>query len=351
VPLGEVAGLERGDRVAVAILRSGERGCGHLDRDGKLRAAVASDVGDPTRLLFYRAPGVGFAPAGELPPGVEPIAMLDRVGVEVRFRDRKLAVGAPIEALAEGLGLRRNDPALRRLQSLASVVLDPGDPVAYARNLQREPILFAGQTARPGGHALVITTVGDMNVPASAGLTYGRAAGIIDYRTIDPRYGKPQNQVLLDTYTAEAVHLLGRYRDASGGAVHLDVDDLARGDDPWGASVPRLDPPLRIGIGVPDAAAGMSAAVFPYASAEGRHGMDTPWAMTDQMRKACLDACAQPGEDACGCASRRPFDLGTLMVHMIGGFFASGGTMISDDLCQSREDCPGLPPAPPARTF
>jgi hypothetical protein len=340
--LGQVEGVAPGDLMVVENLENGERGCGLVEPGGGVRAGVASDVGDRTRLVFYRGVAVGHDCA--LPAGAAPVASFEDVEVEVRFRDHVVAAGAPLEALAEGFGLRRNDPDLRRVSALSQMVVDAADPVMFARALNRDPIRFEGR-APGGGHALVITTMGDMNVPAGSGATYARAAGIVDYRTVDPRYGKSVNQVLVDTYTVEAVHSLGRHRDPDGNPVHMDIEDFSGGDDLWGARLPRLDPPLRAGFEARDAAGGRSVAIFPMASPTGRHGFDTPGVMIDQARRACAEA---GGSD---CEARTTFDLGTFMLHMIAGYFASGGTEISADLCMSREDCPGLPAAPPPRSL
>jgi len=84
------------------------------------------------------------------------------------------------------------------------------------------------------------------------------------------------------------------------------------------------------------------------ANPTGRHGFDTPGVMIDQARRACTETCAVA--DGCGCETRTTFDLGTFMLHMIGGYFASGGREISADLCMSRDDCPGLPTPPAPRS-
>ncbi len=350
LPLGSLQGVAPGDLLVAENLANGERGCGFVDEEGHVRAGVASDVGDRTRLLVYRDAALVLGEDCELPPGHTPIATFESVSKKVATGYVELHPGDALTAVGEGLGLRRNDPGLRRMRDIAQLVLDPGDPVAFARGLSREPIHYA--TGSRAGHALVITTMGDMNVPASSGVTYGRAAGLIDYRTIDPRYGKPQNQVLLDTHTAEAVDTLRRYTDPSGSGVHLDVENFSGGADIWTGLVPRLEPPLHIGIGGRDAGGGQSAAIFPMTNLHGQHGFDMPGAMIDGMRKACSESCGQAGADPCQCEKRTTFDIGSFMQHMIGGFFASNGTEISTDLCMSRDDCPGFqpPPAPrPAR--
>ena len=52
-------------------------------------------------------------------------------------------------------------------------------------------------------------------------------------------------------------------------------------------------------------------------------------------------------EDPCGCSTLQTFDIGNFMLNMIGFYFRSGGTELSTDLCMSRNDCEGIPQAPP----
>ena len=91
---------------------------------------------------------------------------------------------------------------------LAQLVLDPTDPGVLARYLAAEPLEYPLTGGKTGADFLIVTTTGDMNVPASGGVTVARAAGVVDFLNPDPRYGKPLNQVLLDTYSAEAVNRL-----------------------------------------------------------------------------------------------------------------------------------------------
>ncbi|MCP4495841.1 MAG: hypothetical protein GY825_03565, partial [Phycisphaeraceae bacterium] len=49
-PLGKVDGVEPGDTMVVRNLRSEEQECGHVDPDGRVRAPLASDLGDPIEI-------------------------------------------------------------------------------------------------------------------------------------------------------------------------------------------------------------------------------------------------------------------------------------------------------------
>src|SRR5690606_14880334 len=100
----------------------------------------------------------------------------------------------PLVALTEGLALRRATPEFRRLLSLAQLIVDPGDPAVVAPHLIDEPLTYDATQTSTGTHTLVVTTMGDMNVPASSGLTHSRAAGLVEFLEDDPRFGKPANE-------------------------------------------------------------------------------------------------------------------------------------------------------------
>ena len=185
-------------------------------------------------------------------------------------------------------------------------------------------------------------------MPASSGVTWGRAAGLIDYQNDDPRYGVPANQVLLDTYTAEAVDNLKRVTDQNGSGVHLDVENFSQGGDINGPTYPRLNPPLQ--LHGPDSLGGQSAAFFPLSNPHGQHGFDFPGQQIDDFREACRNNCQQGGSgDPCGCNQQRSYDVGLFLFNMLGRYLASDGHDINLDLCNSRDDCPDTLPPPPAR--
>lgn len=349
--IATVEGVVPGDTLVAENLNNGERGCGYVDPEGRVRAAVQSDAGDRTRLLFYtgRALRLGSTDC-EVAAGRSPLRVVDQFEEEVVFQQNPYRRGRSLEALADGLGLRRAHPTLRRFMSLAQLALDPADPAVFARHLDQEPLTYPGTGGVTGSHAVIITTVGDMNVPASSGVTVGRAAGFIDYLHPDRRYNKPINQLLLDTHTAEAVSTLKRYTDPSGAGVHLDVENFSQGRDMWGTDIPRLDPPLRLGFERRDRKGGISASIFPFAVPGGQHGFDFPGVMSDDAKKRCRERCTERvGTDPCGCSRLQSFDIGFFMFNMLGRYFASGGTVLDPSLCNSSNDCPDLPSAPAAR--
>lgn len=358
VGIGSLKGVEKGDVLVAENLANGERGCSPVweDADGTLRvrAGVESDLGDPIRLSFYAGSALELGSEHcDLKHGKKAVVEMDRFGVDARFHGILYGKGAPLIALAEGLGLKRATPDLRRFMGLGQIVLDAADPGVLARHLLEHPMEFPLLGEKTGAHTLAITTVGDMNVPASTGVTIARAAGIVDYLGSDPRYDMPVNQKLIETFTMEAVNTILRFTDPAGTGVHMDVDHFADGKDPWGEDIPRLDPPLRIGLDGKDALGGKSGAVFPYSDATGQHGFDMPGAMGDKVRKRCEADCkaAHPDDpDAdCGCATKEVFDVGQFMMNMIGRYFASGGKTLDADLCQSRDDCGDVKDVPEPR--
>jgi hypothetical protein len=354
--LATIDGASAGDTMVVENLRSGERGCGYFDAQGRARASVASDVEDPTRILFYTGEALILGDTECTPkPGASPYRVVDAFETDVTFqydddgRPNVYVTGEPLVALAEGLGLRRADPDFRRFLGLGQLVLDAGDPASFARHLSKEPLVY-GTGERTGTHALVITTEGDPSVPPSSGLTFARAAGLVDYLEDDPRFRVPANQVLLDNYVAEGVNTLLRFTDSQGNGVHIDVENLSLGSDVWGSEIPRLDPPLHLGIGKTDPLGGESAALFVFPRPDGEHGFARPGGLTDRVRRDCQNACTLPGtDDPCGCATLTTFDIGHYMFSMMGRYLASGGTVIDLDQCQATMTCPDQTPPPADR--
>ncbi len=347
--IGSVDGVRPGDTLVVENLTNGAHGCGIVDPQGRVRASLESDLGDRIRVVFYR--GHQLVPATEcaVRAGAVVVDTLETFGVEVKYQGRTYAVGSPLTALDDGLGLPRATPDFRRMQGLGQLVLDPADPSSYARHLLEEPLEYPGTGDKTACHTLVLTSQGDMNVPSGSGVTFGRAAGLIDYLEPDDRFGIPLNQVLLDTYTAEAVHNLNRFTDAKGNGVHIDLDVLSDGDDIWGPQYPRLSPPLRIGVGERDKLGGYSAALFPLTRETGQHGFDPPGGMTDRARAACRAACGETGSNACGCSTLKPYDVGQFLFNLAGRYLVTEGNELTVDQCHSRDDCGYKLPPPAAR--
>ncbi len=351
--VGELAKGKVGDLMVIENLRSGERGCGIISAKGLVRAQVASDKGDPHKLALY--PGAALAGKDcALTGGAAPHAALSTFGRQVVYQSKIIAAGTPLRAVTDGLGLRRAAPPFRRMASFGALVVDAADPVSFVPLLQRRRLTYAGSGERTGGHVLMSMSIGDMDVPVSAGMTAARAAGVIDFLRSDPRYGKSVNQVLIDTHTAEAIHTLRRYSTTDGKVAHLDVDNLSGGADYWGPTLPRLATPLRCGAQHKDSLGGYSAAIFPYSNRTGTHMVRLPGRMTDDFRARCKQQCSNKPKDKqdtdpCGCDKQTFFDIGTYFFNVIGRYLSRGGKELSLSPCHGTDSCVDSAPVPAQR--
>ncbi len=340
-----VTGVEPGDTLRVINGRSGEAECGRVNAEGGVRAPIATDIGDPLTVELYRG-DVQDGPECHVKGGATPYATVDTFEEDVVFQNLTAEAGDPLTSMAEGLGLRRATPDLRRFVGLGQIVMDRADPANYARHLQREPLTYPGTGHTTGAHALIVTGTGDLNVPVDAGQLFARAAGLLEYLEPHPDFGIPENQVLIDNYVLEGAEEMLRFTNPDGGGVLIDVNDFSGDTDEWAGRTARLDPPLRTGIDTPDALGGRSANTFAYGSDRGKHGFDGPGEMVDKARRRCREACE---DDDCGCDDLWIFDVGNFHYNQLADYLKSGGQRIRTDLCLSRNDCDDIPPVPPAR--
>ncbi len=299
--------------------------------------------GDPLVVEVYR------------PGASEPSVVVDSFAQDVEWQGALYPEGTPLVALQKGFGFTRNTPDFRRFIGIASMILQSGDPVAYAPHFWREPLPTTDyDDASPGSNVLVIPTVGDQNVPVNTGIEMAIAAGIVPIESPDPRYGKSAGRLIVDTYTNEGVERLWRYevdvdQDTDGDCVPdgapvkrmglFDIDDLDEGLSEFHAPSP--DEPLRATVRSADGKApattpecspdgatcgtvwadanGIAAMRIPYESYKGRHGFGEP--------------------DSC-----RKFDIDRYMLNLVGQYFASGGTFLPDHVCLASDNCPFFPP-------
>jgi hypothetical protein len=311
----------RGTMAVLKNLDTGEWRCGRVQADGRLRIAVPSDKGNRLSLSFY---------AGELKPrereGCEPdtgapTQTISTFEADAKFQDTTYPAGSDFVAFTDGFGLRRGNPELRRMLGLSQVALEGADPANTAPFMHGERTLTFGTGETVQTRAFYINTMGDSGVPTASGVTLARAAGLIDFRSVDARYGKTVQQVLVDTGTVESAESSGRWKNARGEDVLMDVDDLqnigAAGD---GFDVPRLNPPLRI-VRRNSAAqgGGVSAQLFPMMEPLGTHGFPQP-------------------------KPELAFDLGSLLINQMIRYLATDGRELDFDPCQLDWSCSWLPP-------
>ncbi|MFO0749353.1 MAG: hypothetical protein U1F43_27355 [Myxococcota bacterium] len=353
VRLGTIADVAAGDFFVVSNGRNGERGCGWVRDDAgtlRVRAPLPSDAGDPTTVEVWAGDAMLLGSHDcEVKPGATLRGRMTGFGQDATFQGHRYLKGDRLVALAEGAGLQRGTPDLRRMFALGQMILDRADPAVMAQYIGRKSIVYPGTGESTGhGRTLLVTSVGDMNVPAATGMTIARAAGLLDYQTPLAGHDVSPNQVLIDTHTTEGTEWARRYLTPAGEPVLMDVENFSRGGDLWGSDVPRLDPPLHPGLGEGpfNADGGYSAAIFPYAIPTGQHGFPFPGDLPDRKKAACVAACTS-GD--CGCDSVTTFDTGSFLFNMFGHYLATDGRELSTDLCLSRNDCAFLVPPPDER--
>ena len=375
IKIAHAPSVKPGDSVLVQNLDNGEYDCAKVKPDLRFRVGVASDVNavkpQRHRLTFYR--GDGFVTglrddfkgkACTVKAGAQVLGIVDQFETDVKYHFQSahldFAKGQPLSPLAEGLGLHRSRPELRRFMGIAQLVLDPSDPAVFASSYGSGRQYANGDVLKP--HTIVLSTVGDMAVPVSTGAAIGRAAGFIDWTQKVPEWGgRTANQVLIDAHVIEGVNTLGRYVAPDGSQVLADPEDLSgsamlsAGTD-WltqapyplgkdGYAVPRLRKGLHERLIQDDGRGGLSGAFFPLVVPDGKHDLDSPGVHTDHQVKRCKAADKTPG--ACDAKTRKYFDQGSLLRHAIGFYLASGGKVFPLAACQSTEDCPAEQIAPP----
>jgi hypothetical protein len=302
------------DTVVLQNHKTGEYRCAAVQPSGVFRVAVSSDAGDPLELRVYHGPLAPRAPEGCELPADPPYVDLTTFGYDVDYGDTTFAAGSPFVALCDGFGLRRATPDLRRFLGLSQIALDAADPMNWAPYWEGARTMTYGTGETTHTNVLLIPSAGDPGVLVAEGVALGRAAGFIEYDRDDPRYGKSQNQVLIDTHAIEGTYRLGRYHNSKGEPVLMDVEHLASvvpTDD--GLDVPRLDPPLRLVRQNPDGS--FSGILLPMISPKGKHGFVSP-------------------------DPTQAFDLGTYLLNIVGRYMQHSGRAFSFDKCQATSVCP-----------
>jgi hypothetical protein len=330
------APVSPGDRVEVANLVTGKSAAIYAVDDGRFRVHIAADAIDAVtkrKLLKLPLPQKGTPP----PPAPDTLALGDALeiriydgltgslkksfrqfGADVAYQGCTYPAGAPLVALTEGWGFQRDTPDFRRFINLAQAAVEAADPINYAPHYFRDPLPSADyDTAEPGSNVVVIATAGDTLVPVATEIAMARAAGIIDLFTIDPRYGKTANEVLIDNYVIEGMSWLKRL-DPDG--LLMDVENFSQGRH--APDAPRLDPPLHLTVGT---GKGVNGLRIPLLNPTGQHSFAIP----------------DPTAD---------FDNPTFLTHMVARYFASRGRDLRDDVCMADASCSWIPPPSPPIT-
>lgn len=353
VEIAHITQLKAWDTVVVKNLDNGGVSCGYVAENGTFRISLESDIGDRIELDFYDGPQlVGGNCLLKEKADKALLQTVNQFQTEAKFMGKTYAAGSPLLSLMEGFGEKRATPGFRRFLGIGQLVLDGGDPASYAKHLSLDPLHYPNMNDTTSTHAIIITTMGDMNVPANAGLNVARAAGLIDYTTPVPEYGgRTMNQVIVEGGGAEAVHTISRFKDKDGNPVHLDLENFSQDRDIHSfKGIPRLDPPIHSKIIKPDPIGGISGAIFPYPVPEGQHGFNFPGGDQDLFIAKCRSACTegdQSCQSKCGEAYRGWFDIGFFMFGMLAEYMSAQGKVMPEyKQCYSTNDCPGFLPPP-----
>jgi fermentation-respiration switch protein FrsA (DUF1100 family) len=353
--------VRTGDTVVAENLANGERGCFVAWPDGRSRVHLASDLYDPVRVTVYEGEVLTDTEHCEVRQGAAVRRVIDQWEVDAEFQLDEWAAGDALVAPAEGFGLKRATPELRRFMGIAQMVLDPGDPVNMALHYFEDPVDFGPETSP--SNVMVIATIGDMNVPINTGIAIARAAGILEIAphgqqaSLDPRLadesnpqGRTANRFLIDNHVIMGLERISPFFRPDGRQVLYDPDDLDRAASPpyqgWegdGLGAPSPEVPLRVWRRRDDSSdcscidgqgshsctwpgdtsgplemvrcdQGVSALVMPYLDEHGKHGFTVP----------------EPN---------RQFDINTFMINMVGWYFYTGGKEIRYDVCMATNSC------------
>lgn len=316
--------LAEGDTAVLFNLTTKEHRCFRVNTGGRIRAAIASDLGDAYKLAIYK----GALPPLErdgcsVPEDANPYWTVDTLDFDFKFQAIEHKKGDALAALGDGFGLRRQSPEIRRFLGLAQLAIERGDPINFQPFVEKRRILRYGTGEEVSTRMIVVNTIGDMNVPVATGAAIARAAGMIDIYGKDPRYGKTQNRVLIDNGVIEAVERRGTYKNSKGENVLVDIDHLSliSGDGTQdGFDVPRLNPPFRL-VKRSERVGGITGVLFPMVVPTGRHGFDPP----------------DPS---------KTFDLGSILMNMLGRYMQTGGSELPMEACMEESTCSWVPPVP-----
>ena len=276
-PIAQIQPLQPGNRVVVRNLRSDEAAEAVVNHEGAFQVAVAADALTPTQIRVRQevtpwtgTEGLGDALRLEVYDNADKLKFtVDAFEENVTFNGVVYGAGQPLVAIASGWGLKRQTPELRQFLQITQTLLEPADPIAYARHQFVDPIDYgaAAPGAPKGTNLLVVVTAGDTQMPTASGLAFARAAGVLPFDEILPAHGRSANDLLIRYGVTEGLARLERFGEGL-----FDVDDLSEGSD--GLRGPRLDPALRVTIDRSDG--GQVGLRVPLLDPSGQHGLRLP---------------------------------------------------------------------------
>jgi hypothetical protein len=349
-----------GELVRITNQKTGQQFQAGVTNEGRFRVGIAADKNDPLLLEI-------LAPDGSLRTSITEI---DR---DVSFQRDDFAAGSPLVALADGFGVTRNSPALRRFTVLAQTIVEPGDPINYAPHVFLDPLYAKigdkelGRFSRPGQgtpiehRILVLNTVGDTAVPVATGNAYARAAGVLDFRNPDPRYssleddespGVTANGLLIRAKVHEGVSRLARLSSglfSDNRALLADPDDLDQSSDCFpeyclSASCQNL-PTVQICQGAP----GTFLRAPQFSDLRDNQGQPLPPLRAtlthgDNRLSALRLAYVRPkGVHAIQLPEPfLAFDMNTFVAHLIGQYFRTDAASLDLNPCLEDISCPDI---------
>jgi hypothetical protein len=329
-----------GGKVIIDNLATGVSHEGYVHPDGTFRVSIAADglrpadkahlAGIPAQGAIsstedYRVPGneglgdrlrVRFESVefvdGEPVFTPEPALTMDRFASDVLHEGVTMPAGSPLIAGSYGSGYIRSTPDVRKVATVFSAILEPGDPIAYS------PMMFERPFEALGGqpvNVLHMPNTGDNIVSINTGIAQARAMGLVRNDVVDPRYGMSVDQWLVARRVVHGIEQRGPYVCSDGQPCLFDADDLDEGINPYGEP---SDEPLRLTVETSRGASGMRIG---YPQETGSHGFD------------------QPDPDA-------PFQPIVYVASLIASYIHFDGQQIPDDLCMADLSCPWLTPMP-----
>ncbi|MEZ4431459.1 MAG: hypothetical protein R3F65_03540 [bacterium] len=281
VPVMQLPPLEPGQLVVLTNLASGERAEARVAPDGGFRIATGTDARLGSDRARWLADGRALAELGDRfrleVPGLDPPTRL-LFDYAATIMGATFPQKSPLVALGRGWGISRQTPSFRRLALIMQTVLEPADPINYARRIL-PPADATGAPEGAGADLLVVLTAGDREIPVASGLALARAAGLwpVEAGGVDDRL------IAADVTTG-----LARL------APLADVDRLPEGGPTPGEV---FDPPLRWTR--PIGERGESGLRIALVDEDGSHGLGLP------------DPTATPDPHA-------------VLVDLLGRFFATG---------------------------
>ncbi|MCC6214353.1 MAG: hypothetical protein IT376_05760 [Polyangiaceae bacterium] len=238
---------------------SGQVRCARVATDGTFRMSLPTTTGDALELDLYDVPdavdtydgeagcnptvgeearvalidtwGKGWVPNG----APDPLGLVEGPVCEtedgcIKWQNTYIPAGSPLYAVTDGFGMPRQTPSLRRMLNVAASIIDSGDPINFTPYYALRPTVDHEGQPMPPKALLNMVQIGDTDVPLSAGIASGRAAGAVpflrpdaaeryfahaDYVTPAKLYadlgGRTPNAVLVDEGVLEGMARLLRH--------------------------------------------------------------------------------------------------------------------------------------------